>query len=293
MKTRSSLFIVCFFLWIGHTSITSNKKLVVEKVNLLDAIAKKWILVEAKSTGKYGENSVQLSIKNLRATPISLIVNAGLVFDVENPDEQDMFVAEDKLLALNGNGKLDQTIHGFCTNSHGKVPKTDEKMTPKLFSSHPQMKQVTDFLKGKKLASHVIQDAVWSLTNDEPVNHIPSDAPENKELKKILYAITKQKESWYEAPQTHQVMPDRSINRETVSISGDFKFPGKKGMFVTEELCNEAGTVLYKLQEMEIKHDTDEVSYRFNIQVKGWKKGNYFVRIKTGGTILKKYDFTV
>lgn len=286
----SSLLLLC---WVGSAFISSTERTSSEKTTLAEAIAQKWISVNAKSTGTYGAGSVTLEITNLQNSPLSVLIEPGTVFDVAPNDFQDMLVLEDHVVSLPAKQHRTTTLDAYCTNIRGKVPENQLPMTVHKWADQIKVNQLLPFIREKKFPAKVLQDVVWSITNNEPVNRISSTHPATSELKKKLFALTGQKETWYDAAQNDQVMPDRTINRETVSISGNLSFPGKKGNHITEELCNEHGTVLFTTNEFDVKHDTEEISYRFQIQVKGWKKGNYSVVIRTGTTVIKKYPFVV
>lgn len=271
-----------------------QQKLVVgEAINLEKAISDKIISVKFVSNGSYAGKSVVSEVKNLTSTAVKICVPAGTYFQAPSDKEQDLLIPQDEFFALTPNHSKSITLNGFCSNLNNKAPSSGGKFKLSANKTPKEMQKLIAFLKGKKYENHTLQDAVWSITNQSSVSNIyGEDLKAIDDLRKELFAITKQQVTWYTSPQSIEVLEDGTINRETATIKGDLIYTTKKGAKVHSEVVNPDGEVKIKTNQrtMEI---SGELSYNFKVEVKGWKKGTYKVNVIEDNKIIKSYDFMV
>jgi hypothetical protein len=286
-------FFVIFSAFDSEIPQKQEKVLVGETINLEKAISDKLISVNFVSNGQYAGKSIIAEMRNLTATAIKICVPAGTYFQAPSDKEQDLLIPQDEYFALFSNQKKSITLNGFCTNLANKSPKEGGKFKLAADKTPKEMAKLLTFLKGKKYEDHTLQDAIWSITNQSSVSSVyGEDAPGIESLRKHLFEITKQKETWYTSPQTIEVLEDGTINRETASIKGDLIYTTKKGAKVHSEVVNPEGVVKIKTNQrtMEI---SGELSYNFKVEVQGWKKGTYKVNVIEDNKVIKTYDFVV
>ncbi len=111
-------------------------------------------------------------------------------------------------------------------------------------------------------------------------------------IRKELFKITGQEETWYKSRQAYAINEFRQINTETLRINGKLNFTTVKGALIHEEIYDSEGNLLFKLLESIAKLG-GEVGYEFNLKVQVWKKGNYEIRLMEGTKLLKMFEFVV
>lgn len=285
------ILICCIsFGFMLHRS--ENKLAPADPITLEQAIQQKLIQTRFLGNGSYSGQSVKSEIQNLGSKGRRILIPAGTLFDSPEGDEQDLMIPQDVYVDLAPNQKKSLVLDGYCTNSNGRVP-ADNRVFKVSKLTKPGMAELLGLVKGKDISDFSIQDAIWSITDNASVSNIEgSDKTLVKAVKDFLFKHTKQPETWYTSPQVRVIQPDRSINRETVAIQGELEFSGKQGAKVYEEICKENGEVLYTMKEYTVQKNGN-VSYSFNLKVKGWKKGKYHVNVKSGNEVWKKFEFTV
>lgn len=104
--------------------------------------------------------------------------------------------------------------------------------------------------------------------------------------------ITGQKNPWFNSPQHVTIDEQGNINMETVLIAGQLEFVCEKGTMVHQDIYKANGEpVLISDKTMQAKYGN--VRYRFQMQVKGWEKGEYYIKLHDGNQEITRYEFSV
>lgn len=263
-----------------------------ETIDLEKAIELNLIKVEFVSNGSYSGSSLKMNVNNLNSKRLVIRVKEGTYFAAPNDEEQNLLVPQEELIVLEPKSSKEHVLNGFCTNMSLSAPESGG-----LFKlSKPQIKGLAEFLvlvKGKKLENYTLQSAIWALTDNEEVSNVDGENQADVDLiRKELFKIAGQKETWYKSRQEYAIADDRSINTETLAINGKLSFQTVKGAIIHEEIYSSEGKLLFKLPETTTKLG-GIVEYEFNLKVKGWKKGDYEVRLMDNNKLVKTFDFKV
>jgi hypothetical protein len=276
------------FIFLGFQSRRDETK----TVNLSDAIRQKLVTANFTATGKYSGYSVTCKLSNLTAAPIHIRIPAGTFFTTADEDEQSLLVPQERMIVLSPKAGNEQIVDGFCTEASDRCPSAGGKLTLAT-ANIPKLQGLTDFLKTKKYPTHVLQDAIWTLTDKHPVSNIyAEDMASVQDLRKTLCQLTGQKDTWYSSPQQRTVDESGNIQHETVAIDGKISFTCNKGAKVHEEVHNASGKVMFKMDNTSIVH-SGNVDFEFKIRVTGWEKGAYSVKVMEGTKVLTTYTFAV
>ena len=263
-----------------------------ETIDLESAISNKSISVEFISTGSYSGESLIMKVRNLNSKKLIIRINAGTYFIAPKSDEQNLIIPQEDMLVLEPKASKEKVLNGYCTNMSNAAPNSDEVFT----LSKINVKGMSEFLnliKGKNLENYTLQSAIWSLTDHESVSNIDGENSADVDfLRKELFKITGQEETWYKSRQAYAINEDRQINKETLKIDGKLNFITVKGAIIHEEIYDSEGNLLFKLSESTAKLG-GEVGYEFNLKVQGWKKGNYEIRLMEGMKLVKTFEFVV
>lgn len=293
MKIKTQHFV--FALTLGFIFALFSFKFVAGEtsITLSEALKSKQINAHFSSTGNYSGNSVNAQLKNNTQKNIRILIPAATLFDAIPEEDQDMVLPQDMYVQLAPGQEKSIVLDGYCTNSSGKVPalNSDMRLSTITKKGFPEL---IAFAKGKTFESNVLQDAVWSLTNGNSVSNIYSSNEKDtvvRDLRSLLFKLTGQKETWYQSPQERIVSEDRNINSETLHIHGDLEFNGTKGKNVHQEIWSSSKKI-FQMDDYTLKF-TGKTSFKFNLKVKGWEKGNYEVRVYEGANLIKTFEFVV
>lgn len=286
--TLSAIACIAFAFTLKESSSSA-----IEIVPLEKAIKDKMISVTFEANGSYSGKSITCTIKNLNGKVFNIQVPAGTYFKAPSDKEQDLIIPQDQMIVMKIGESKKLDLNGYCCNLSNHAPTSGGKFSLVASKAPKEMSQLLTFLKGKKFENHTIQDAIWSITNKSSVSNVSgADEKSVNDLRKLLFNLTGQKETWYQSPQETTIAEDRSINRETVSISGDLEYETKKGATVHTEVFSPEGTVMMKTNPHAAAF-AGTLSYKFSVSVKGWEKGTYKVKVFEDSRVIKTYDFIV
>lgn len=291
LKKISALLGIVFLVFAFNQK--KNQILDVETITLEKAMQDKLISITFQSNGTYSGKSLFCKVKNLKAKSFKISVPAGSYFKAPDTSEQDLIIPQEQIFVLNASESKNVLLNGFCCNLSNRAPKKDGNFTLIPSMAPKEMPKLLTFLKGKKYEDRTLQDAIWAITNKSSVTNISGvDEKSIAALRKELFAITGQKEEWYQSPQQTTMNEDRSINRETASIKGDLEYEAKKGSKVHTEVHSPEGEVKMKTDD-NVLGMSGTLSFHFEVAVQGWKKGKYHVKIIENSKVIKSYDFNV
>lgn len=260
-------------------------------IDFHQAIAQKIISVNPISNGKYSGKSVQLKIENKTARKMVVKIPALTTYLPENEDEQTLIQVEDMIVEIDANESNQVLVPAFCSELSDRSPQKERQFAIAK-SKNEKFRKLSNYISNNPVSKYNYQEAVWAISDNQSINNMTVDTPEDKSFRKFMSGLTSQKESWYSSPQETTVDPYGNINRETVRISGGLKFDSDGATIVYQAICDSTGKELFKGPERHIRKVKD-VEMTFSIKVKGWEKGNYEVRVMRGESILKKFPFTV
>ncbi|MFN5415797.1 MAG: hypothetical protein ACK5B9_01995 [Flavobacteriia bacterium] len=294
MKTFSHIPVFASLIFVVFAfNKRSNNVGELEVITLEQALKENLLTATFQANGNYSGNSLACKMKNLKTKSYKIVIPAGTYFMAPSTDEQDLIIPQEEFFVLKTNESKSIVLNGYCCNLSNHAPTEDGKFTLIPSKAPKEMPKLLAFLKGKKYENHTLQDAIWAVTNKSSVTNVyGTDAKAVEALRKELFALTGQKEDWYQSPQQTTVNEDRSINRETASISGDLEYEAKKGSKVHTEVFSPEGTVKIKTDDKELTM-SGTLSFHFKVEVQGWKKGKYQVKVIENSKVIKSYDFNV
>lgn len=263
----------------------------VKELDLLEAIEAKLITVDAVSNGKYSGYSVILNLKNNTNQNLKIHVPAGLKYNPEDNGEQTLIQLNEQFVALKPNASYDGKIAAFCTEASDRCPSENSGM--KITKNNDsKMNELIAYLKGKNITKSTYQDAVWAISDNHAVSNIVADTPQDIAFRKKIAEITGQKNNWYTSPQNVQVDEYGNFTQETVKISGMVEFTCPKGTEVRQDIMTSDGEVFFS-SDRTMRAAYGNVTYKFNLAVRGWDKGDYYLRIHDGNSEFARYDFSI
>jgi len=285
-SVRYSIMLLAVILF--STAFTPS---VTKQVNLISAIANKTITAKITSSGNYSGNCVNIELTNNTNNPLSIISAGGTKFHPENEDEQTLIQLEDDIIVLKPKGVYKGKIAAFCTEASDRCP--SEASTMRLSkNSNPKFDQLITYLKGKQIPKTTYQDAVWAISDNKSISNISNETKASNDFRIYMADLTGQKNTWYSSPQNVEVDNQGNFNYETVNINGALEFDCTKGAKVRQDVMKANGEPMFQ-SEKSMTAQSTHIRYRFRMSVRGWEKGEYYIKIHDGNQTLAKYEFSI
>ena len=251
-----------------------------------EAIKKGLVSTTVDSNGKTSYSEVHMTVKNKTKSDQRILIPAGTTYLPDDPNEQELIQLEDEILVLRGLEEKELTIKTYCTELSDRCPNGEFALSK---NSNEELDELIAYIKKNPADKIAFQDAVWAITDKESVSTMPNNSHEDRAFRSHVADLSGQENTWYTSPSRNSIDPLGHINRETVQISGELSFDAGKAMRVHEEIQNASGHTIIK-SEHHMQLRGGNVTYQFNIRVRGWQKGVYYVKVINDAreTLVKK-----
>ena len=292
MKNNRSLPVLNTCLLVFCLSFFSFQSKKHETTELLFSDACKFRKIKSlqKSNGSHSGKSVVVDIQNLTTSSLTLRIPAGTIFEPSNEGEQTLLTVKDQIVSVLPKVKTNITIEAYCCQANDASPRETSSFVVNK-TTNPKLQKLVDFIK--KIDVNYFQNMVWTASDNHSVAAIPNLTPVDKEIRKFLCELTNQKETWYAASQTESLDQNGYIVRNTTEVGGKYRFSCLKNTYIHEEIHKETGGVVMRSQKRRALWD-GPVESTFHIRVKGWIKGNYFLKVMDDkNQVLTSYEFEV
>jgi hypothetical protein len=294
MKTKLKLkFLIGMILAFLLISSSFSEKSEIQIIDLADAIEKKIIKANFLSNGNYQGESIAATLTNISNIRFKLKIPAGSYFNAQTAEEQSLTTLEDFFVQLLPNATTSKVFDGFCTNASNSCPIKGHTFSYDKAKKVKKIDELTQFLKGKKIENNALQDAVWTLTNNHSLSHISSmNNDEAYNLRVFLAKLTGKKNEWYDKPQTRTVDQFGNINLNSVKVEGKIDVHVPSSGYIHQEVQDASGKIMMNGTKPAYV-SMGKLSYQFKVEVKGWQKGKYFVKLMNGTKVLLSNEFEV
>lgn len=240
-----------------------------------EAIKKGLVSANVDSNGKTSYSEVHLTVKNRTKSDQRILIPAGTTYIPDDPNEQELIQLEDEILTLRGLEEKELIIKTYCTELSDRCPNGAFELGQ---NSNKELSELITYIKKNPADKIAFQDAVWAITDKESISTMPNNSHEDRAFRSHVADLSGQENTWYTSPSRNSIDPLGNINRETVQISGELSFEAGKAMRVHEEIQNGSGQTIIK-SEHHMQLRGGNVTYQFNIRVRGWQKGVYYVKV--------------
>ncbi len=261
------------------------------RISLDEAIKQKLVTLELNSTGNYRGNSVVFKVQNQSTKPLHITIPAGNLYHPDNEDEQTLLQLQDDFIVVNPNEKAYKVINAFCTESGDGCPTKDSGFTLAK-SDNNKFNKLIAYLKDHQVNPLSIQPAVWAISDNRSISHLSDASANDKEFRSFMSEVTGQKNTWYSSPQEVDIDPYGNFVFETVKISGELEFDCRKGVKIYQDVYKEDGEMVMSTNQS-FTPLSDHLIFRFNLAVRGWEKGDYYVKVHTGNRELSRFEFSI
>ncbi|MCE3225543.1 MAG: hypothetical protein K0S32_94 [Bacteroidetes bacterium] len=286
LLTYLGIGILCF----GIHSFTNAPT---EAMSLKDALAKGLVKLNVTGLGGHSGECIEAGFQNVSAKKVSVKIEPGLVFKPEDPGMQDILVVKEQIIVLNGKASKKSNLLGFCCISSNRSPKKGTKFTVAK-EVDPKLVDIARHINKNKYSEDAMQNAVWSVSDNQEVSEIYDEVPETvKPLREEVCRLTGQKNDWFNRQVNRSIDEEGYIQSEPTKIDGNLVIDIDKPTSIYQTVYKENGEVAWAPEKALDINFTGKISMKFNITIRGWAKGKYYVKITRPGKELLKQDFTV
>lgn len=270
----------------------SNSSIRKKKWTLEDLVKNPKVEVQIKSNGEHAGESVIVEINSTFNHAITVKVPAGTLFIPRDEEEQTLVVPEQELISISPKQTKETLLSGYCTESRDNSPSKGGDFTLGMTSDKKLSKFFT-YLKTNKVDPENLQESIWCITDNHSIGNIYVEDKKSN-LKETLSKITGKKIPWQSTKRKLIINQERRIVPVPLLIKGDIVFRTTKLTSVKSKIIQENGELIHDNEKVMKIPKSNRVSLKFNIKVKGWKPGKYYVvYYTTEGRELVKQQFIV
>lgn len=221
-----SLLVISFAIFLGFRPAE-------EYISLADAVKNGAVSysVSVNEGSTHYIKPLNLTVKNIRSTPVKIKVPNGFKFLPEDDKYQDIIITQEEMLALNPGKSLTIPLHGMCTENTDKGPSGTVQYVLGQQSSE-KVTKLTQYIQRKKLFDTLGQSAVWAMTCNTPIEYIAGfDTTAAKEL--ITYVANALGKPIPPPPAPDDTRRNYYTTNYKSSMGGSFNFNFSKTTAVT------------------------------------------------------------
>ena len=270
--------IILFSLFLFTTFFLQAKN-----ISLLEAVEKGYVEISAEGEGGHTGKCLKLKIKNLRKKKLDIQIPAGLVFNSNDPTQQDLMITEERMLAVEGNKRRVAKMYAACIQAPNGSPTLGSGFSMSLLATG-KLLEIAQYLAEEKLyKSHAAQYAVWSISNGKRVENIDDGKLANHVADLLGVARPE-----YVVLHKMTSEPGAPAYREAPSVlKGRWKFTTEEDKLMTFGLYTLDGELKHAFFENK-KKIRGFHKFSFTFKVFNMPQGEYYVRLISEGEVIEE-----
>jgi hypothetical protein len=286
---RNKVLLTSLFVFIGfcHAAFAVTNG---GFVNVKKAFDKGLVDVEMVSLGCYNSDCLTMFITNKTDKTLLLEIDAGQMLDPFDPSFQPYLIKNRQKLALPAGVSKELIIAVFCANMKKQVPDSEQYFAFADSTPNPWY-QLTNYLAINDFEVELAQKAVWSVTNQFPMNAVCSaNKKETNRIRLYLQSILP-----YEDQGMNLFFKTDSLGiptNELASIRLEVPYSVRNNTMVSFYITNQRGEMVKKLKQG-IPRNPGSYTYEVEFPVIGWRPGEYFVVVRSPEQLLLKKAFKI
>lgn len=276
MTMRKSNIVISLFL-------ISTFFLQAKNITLTEAVEKGWIELSAEGEGGHTGKCLKLKIKNLYKKKLDIQIPAGLMFNSADPQQQDLMITQERMLAVESNKKRVAKMYAACIQAPNGSPTVGSGFNMSMLASG-HLLQVAQYLAKEKLYKNdAAQYAVWAVSNDKRVENI-----DHGKLANYVADLLGKPRPEYVVVHKTTSRPGEPAYREAPSIiKGRWKFKTEEEKIMTFGLYTLDGELKHAFFENK-KKIKGLHKFSFTFKVFNMPQGEYYIRLISGDEIVEE-----
>lgn len=269
------LILLSAFTYVSQKKTEGKKSISIEK-----AIKEGVVSAEFKGSGIYSGESINLELKNLLPVDTLIKIEAGRRLTSDDSTLQDILIVKELDLFLAANEIKKLKLFGFCCQAHNGAPGyTDFKVG---YMADSAFIILAKYLSETNLPLTVMQNAIWVMSDNNPLNSIHNDNEKDKDKMKGLFQLIAGLKGidyvfpWYTLK--YKTDTTRVFSGKPNRMFAEFDYYLSNNSTV-DLFIKDANDQLIKKMFVNRPHHRGEYSYRFTLDVADMPKGKYYLRL--------------
>jgi hypothetical protein len=216
-------------------------------------------------------------------------INQGVIFNPATEGPQPLVLAGEEMIRLEPFKEGTLEVQTFCANSAASSPPAN---TTYAFShvGSDTLIRLLQYVKKNGMFDDLGQAAVWVITNNHTLNNVYDRYRDNLSKKLVDYLSTLTGLSapdYYVANQLGNIADGPVYSPKTLKIYAQFEHVLSIPEKITLGVFNEDGSMLQPVFENR-NFGKGAHKHRVEFEATGVKPGSYYIRLKSGETILQE-----
>lgn len=245
----------------------------------------------ARCLGGHSGKCIEAVLRNNGSSPIQVRVEPGRRLVADSAKYQDIFVVKSNFITLQPGCEEKVELFGFCCESSDWGPGLDLKYSPGFMAPAAWVK-LASFLDRNNFSTNAMQHAVWVLSNNHDIAGVDCGNREQTiALRQYLCDLTGKEMPWatIQYKQDSNVVFTGALTRIRGDIPYYVRSNSSVGVFVTDY----TGRIVETLMTPSI-HRSGQHNYSLDLDVSGYPKGDFEVRVYEDGTkLLERKRFSI
>ncbi len=246
-------------------------------ISIQDAVDAGSIKLKIHGNGRgYSGYCIDMEISNSLHDSGYYLLESGRRLDSKDSNTQDILVVKENHIPLAAGEKKHISIFGFCCQLHHHAPKDTSTYSVGNMAD-PSLVMLAKFLDGSQYPISPMQHAIWVLSDNNQLASVTPDKDEDiNDLIDMLAKIKNIEVPWY------RIYYDKADTAHVFSgnhnrVTGKLSYFLSNNGVVNISIYTTKGQFVKTIKEGAANPDT--YTYPMALDVRGWSKGQYLVRV--------------
>jgi hypothetical protein len=218
---------------------------------------------------------IDMEISNMRHDSGYYHLEAGRRLHPTDSTAQDILVTKGQNIPLAAGEKKHLTIFGFCCQEHHHGP-IDKSTYSVGHMADAELVELAQYLNENRYPISSMQFAVWVISDHNLLSSITGSSMDSTTpLRETVAKIAHLENTWYWI--TYENDTARLFSGRHSNVSGSLKYYVPSNTIVNISIYDSYGTLVKTLSNCPA--NSDSYTYNMSLDVKGWLKGKYYVRV--------------
>ncbi|MFH2095366.1 MAG: hypothetical protein ABIJ16_06670 [Bacteroidota bacterium] len=291
---KYALIIIAMILACGFTwRVLDDKKK--KYITVQEALERNLLESEVFGKGGYRGYVISLAVTNLAGFDSVFCLEPGRRLKSDDSTTQDILIVKEQIFALKAGEKKIIDGFGFCCQAGNHSPGAGEKFTIGNMADK-KLVDLAKHLNEHEYPIDAMQGAVWVISDGKPLSCIhdadTSKVEKVRELQKFVAKLAgiNVNFAWYsikfreDTTQLFSGVPD--------SLFGEIRYDLWKNCAASMVMYDSLGAVLQRFF-VNKPHGPNQYLFPVKLDVYGWPKGKYYIRLFADGQMKEEKIFVL
>lgn len=249
-------------------------------ISLKQAVALKYITVEASSNGGYLGSCISVNMENKTNQFLNVYLEPSMVFHPSDYTYQNLVAVGDEVVYLYPQSSTSKVLHTFCGTSSARSPIRGLEYQLDL-SSGGQLNDVALYLKQHSFLNQLGQSAIWAVTDNHHLRSIYNSSvlrSSQQELVVYMAGVLGKPVPEYYTEHIEPTNQDMIFNPIVKQYIVELTYDEPKQRYMRVYILKEDGSYYKQVFTEQIDHSKHTVIVKLDpMKI---PKGNYIIQLK-------------